>query len=156
MSQIVLITVQNKAGVLNKITSLCRRRKYNIDSLTVGKTENIDISHITMVFAEDKEKINQIINQIDNLIEVIDIEVVESRNVVDKELVLLIIKKNASNRIAKITDRTNADLKIINNFDRKQVIQIVGEGVEIENIIEKINKKDIIRIVRSGLVAVKI
>ena len=156
MSQIVLITVQNKAGVLNKITSLCRRRKYNIDSLTVGKTENIDISHITMVFAEDKEKINQIINQIDNLIEVIDIEVVESRNVVDKELVLLIIKKNASNRIAKITDRTNADLKIINNFDRKQVIQIVGEGVEIENIIEKINKKDIIRIVRSGLVVVKI
>ena len=155
--QIVIIKVKNTPGVLSKVSSLCRRRRYNIQSLTVGETHQPAISQITLVFTKEKERIQNIINQIDKLIEVLSVEVVEPKDVVDKELVLLIVKNNSV--ADKILEKKihNISARIINSVDDCPVLEILGSGVEIENILESLNfKKDVIKMARSGLIALKL
>ena len=155
--QIVIIKVENTPGVLSKVSSLCRRRRYNIQSLTVGETHQLGISQITLVFTKEKKRIQNIINQIDKLIEVLSVEVVEPKDVVDKELVLLIVKNNS---IAdKILEKKihNISARIINNIDDCPVLEILGSGIDIDNILESLNfKKDVLKMARSGLIALKL
>lgn len=155
--QIVIIQVENKPGVLSKVASLCRRRRYNIQSLTVGTTHVSDISQITLVFAKEKERIHNIINQIDKLIEVLSVETVRRKDVVDKELVLLVVKdKSVANRLLKNTMH-NTNIHTVNTVDKHPVLEIVGEGSEVEHLLGLLDvKKDVIKMVRSGLVALKL
>ena len=149
--------VQNKPGVLTQVASLCRRRRFNIESLTVSTTTREDISQITLVFFEHKSRIRQIVNQINKLIEVISVEAVLSQDVIDKELVLLIAKdKKIAQRIIE-TEAHNIKARIINTVNKQPILEIVGEGAEIEHILASLNfKKDVVKIVRSGLVALKV
>ena len=149
--------VENKAGVLSKITALCRRRRYNIQSLTVGTTNQPGISQITVVFEEDKDRINQIANQINKLIEVINIEVAEPKNVIDKELVLLIVKnKEIANRLLEKTTH-NIEIKIINSYEDQPIMQIIGSGTEVEHFIDELDlENEVVKLVRSGLIVLKL
>ena len=149
--------VENKPGVLSKVASLCRRRRYNIQSLTVGTTHVPNISQITLVFAKEKERIHNIINQIDKLIEVLSVEMVRRKDVVDKELVLLVVKdKSVTNKISKNTMH-NTSVRVINTIDGHPVLEIVGEGGEVEYLLGLLDlKKDVIKMVRSGLIALKL
>ena len=154
--QIIIVEVENKPGVLTKVASLCRRRRYNIESLTVSTTKNPKISQITLVFFEEAERIRKIVNQIDKLIEVISVEVA-GKNVIDKELILIIVKdqKIAQKLLAK--NSNNTDVRIIKNKSANPIIEIAGNEETIENIISNLNfEKDILKIVRSGLVALKV
>lgn len=155
--QIIIILVQNKPGVLTKVASLCRRRRFNIESLTVSTTIREDISQITLVFFEREDRITQITNQIRKIIEVISIEAAEPSGVIDKELVLLIAKNKAvADKLLK-NDFHNAYVKLINTVDRKPVLEILAEGAEIDHILDSLDfKKDLVKIVRSGLVALKV
>lgn len=155
--QIVIIQAENKPGVLSKVSSLCRRRRYNIQSLTVGATHAPNISQMTLVFARERERIYNIINQIDKLIEVISVEMVESKDVVDKELVLLVVKNSrVADKLSKNTMR-NTNLRVIDTAGTHPVLEIVGEGSEIENLLGLLDfKKDVIKMARSGVVALKL
>ena len=154
--QIVIIQAENKPGVLSKVTSLCRRRRYNIQSLTAGATHAPNISQMTLVFAKERERIYNIINQIDKLIEVVSVEMVENKDVVDKELVLLVVKNSRiADKLLKNTMR-NTNIRVINTADKHPVLEIVGEGNEVEHLLGILDtKKDVIKMVRSGLVALK-
>ena len=151
---IVIIEVENKPGVLTRVTALCRRRRYNIESLTVSTTKNPEISQITLVFFCQVERINQIINQIDKLIEVISIEKANPKNSIDKELVLLIVKNQKTAQELLTKTSKNINIKIIQD-SKNPIIEIISSSEIIENIIKNINKKDILKIVRSGVVALK-
>lgn len=155
--QIVIIKVENTPGVLSKVSSLCRRRRYNIQSLTVGETHQHNISQITLVFAKERERIQNIINQIDKLIEVVSVEVVELKDVVDKELVLLIVKNNSiADKILK-NKIHNVNSRIINNINNRPVLEILGSGIEISRVLESLDlKKDVVKMARSGLIALKL
>ncbi|MBU1177946.1 acetolactate synthase small subunit [Patescibacteria group bacterium] len=154
---IVLLWVENKPGVLSKIASLCRRRRYNIDSLTVSTSHQPGVSHMTIVFAEEGIKIQQIVNQINKLVEVISIEAVQPKDVIDKELLLLIVKNNqVANRLLKMS-RHDVNVRMINTVDRHPVLEVVGEGREIDHVIAEVDmKKDVVKMVKSGLIALKI
>lgn len=154
---IVILWVENKPGVLMKISSLCRRRRYNIDSLTVGATHQPGISHITMVFQEDKERLKNIINQLNKLIEVISVEALESKDVIDKELILIIVNNEVvADKLLKQTTH-DVSVRVLNTVDNHPVLEIVGEGNEIDHILDSIDmKKDVTKLVRSGLIAIKI
>ncbi|NQV12979.1 MAG: acetolactate synthase small subunit [Parcubacteria group bacterium] len=154
---IVLLWVENKPGVLSKIASLCRRRRYNIDSITAGTSHQPGITHITIVFLEQKVKIGQIVSQIDKLIEVISIEALAPKDVIDKELLLLIVRdKQVADRLLKMS-RHDVNVRIINTVDHQPVLEIVGEGREIDHVIAELDmKQDVVKMVKSGLVALKI
>ena len=154
---IVILWVENKPGVLSKISSLCRRRRYNIDSITAGTSHQPGITHITIVFTELGVEIGQIVDQIDKLVEVISIEALEPKDVIDKELLLLIVKnKQVADRLLK-KSRHDVNVRVINTINGQPVLEIVGEGREIDHVIAEVDmKKDVVKMVKSGLIALKI
>lgn len=155
--QIIIIMVQNQPGVLTKIASLCRRRRFNIESLTVSTTIREDISQITLVFQEDKNRIAQIVNQIRKIIEVIEIEAVEPRQVIDRELVLLVLRDQKIAEKILANKFHNAQIRLLNRINNNPILELTGEGTEIEHILAGLDmKKEVIKIARSGLVALKI
>lgn len=155
--QILILLVENKPGVLMKISSLCRRRRFNIDSLTVGASHLPNISQITLVFQEDKSKLKNISNHLNKLIEVISVQAMEKENMVDRELVLVIVKN--AKIAAKIFKKNanNLSVRMVNNKKGKFVLEMVGSGAEIETVLNSLDiKKEVIKLVRSGLVAIKL
>ena len=148
---------ENKPGVLSKVTSLCRRRRYNIKSLTAGRTHLPNISNMTLVFSKEKERIQNIANQINKIVEVVSVEIVQSKDVIDKELVLLTVKNSAvANKLLKNSVH-DINIRIINTVGKYFVLEIVGEGGEIEYLLNKLDfKKDVVQLMRSGLVALKL
>ena len=155
--QIIIIMAENKPGVLSRVTSLCRRRRYNIKSLTAGRTHLPNISNMTLVFSKEKERIQNIANQINKIVEVVSVEIVQSKDVIDKELVLLTVKNSVvANKLLKSSVH-DINMRIINTVGKYFVLEIVGEGGEIEHLLDKLDfKKDVVQLMRSGLVALKL
>lgn len=155
---ILLITTENKPGVLNKIASLCRRRRYNVESITAGISNEPNITHITLVLSGlRQDRIQQIVNQINKIVEVIAVEPVDQKEVIDKELVLAVLANQQILEKIKTVSKHDVDIKLLNNTNNKPVVQITGEGTEIEHLLTSLNlKKDIIKMARGGLVALKI
>ena len=90
---ILSVIVENKPGVLFRITNLFRSRNFNIESITVGITEKPDLSRMTITMVSDVKTLEQLVKQLQKLIDVIQINVLNKENAVYRELAL--IKMNA-------------------------------------------------------------
>ncbi len=156
---ILVLWMENKAGVLNKIASLCRRRQYNIESLTVGTSHLPGISHMTIVMMAEDNRIQQIASQINKIIEIISVEHIRSKDVIDKEMILLIVKDDAVvDRLKENVEPVHKlNIRQLNKTDGHPILEIVGEGIEIEHFLKHLDmEKDVIKMARSGLVALKV
>lgn len=155
-NHILIIWAQNKPGVLNKILSLCRRRRYNIEALTAGTTHVPNVSHITLVLSGLHEgRASQVAEQISKIIEVVSVDVVEQKDVVDRELFVMIGKSREIYEKLEGQTARDIDVKLLNEVDGKPVIQVTGPGLEIEQVIEELDmEKDVEKLVRTGLVGV--
>src|SRR3989339_1624729 len=108
---ILLITTENKPGVLNKIASLCRRRRYNVESITAGVSNEPNITHITLVLSGlRQDRIQQIVNQINKIVEIISVEPVDQKKVIDKELILAILANKQILEKIKTTSKHSIDV----------------------------------------------
>lgn len=155
--QILILWVEDKPGVLMKISSLCRRRRFSIHSLTVGTSHLPGISCITLVFQKNKSQLRNISNQLNKLIEVISVQIVEREEIVDKELVLVIVKnsKIAHKMLKKNTG--GLSVRMVNNIKGKLLLEMVGSGDEVEAALNSLDmKKEALKLVRSGLIAIKL
>ena len=153
--QILILWVENKPGVLSKISSLCRRKRYNIKSITAGETHRENITHITITFQKEQRRIQNIIDQLDNLIEVLTIEMVEKDNkvVINKEMVLL-ITKDEKTAVEILKKAKNLNVKIFEHKNTKVAVEIIANGSAIEEFVKKQDMKNIYKLVRSGLIAI--
>lgn len=152
--QIVAIWAENKTGVLGKILSLCRRRMYSLKSVNAGSSHKKNIYHITLVFEEEKNRIQHIIHQINKIIEVLSISVVEEKYRFDRELALILVKdKKTAEKFCKLTIGT-LHMTIQEKIGNFIGIEVVGEEEEIDQLVLRTNKNDIVKMVRSGVVAV--
>lgn len=155
---IVIILAQNEPGVLNKILSLCRRRRYNIEGLTAGKTNIPNVSQITLLFSGLKEgRVLHIVNQVNKVVEVIWVKAVSAKDVIDRELVILTVKDSrVSERLMKMSGH-DINIREINNVDQQPVLEIVGEGGEVDHVLASLDlKKDVVKLVRSGRLALEL
>ena len=91
----VAVLVENKFGVLNRVTSMFRRRRFNIDALTVSETESPDYSRITVIFDGDAASKKQLVEQLYKLPEVCSIKELDSENSVSSELLLIKMENSA-------------------------------------------------------------
>ena len=98
MKHTVSVLVQNKPGVLARTAGLFSRRGYNIESLTVGVTENEAVSRMTIVVTGDDTVVEQVTKQLNKLIEVIKVSDLTKESYVDRELVLIKVTADSSNR----------------------------------------------------------
>lgn len=117
------VLVENKPGVLTRVASLFARRGFNIDSLAVGITEDPTLSRMTIVVSGEDTSLEQVAKQLHKLINVIKIQDLDPREMVDRELVLY--KVNAP------ADRRHEIIEIANVF-RTKIVDVGKNSVTIE------------------------
>ena len=151
----VAVLVQNKFGVLNKVTSMFRRRRFNIDALTVSETEAPDYSRITVIFDGDSASKKQLVEQLYKIPEVCSIKELDSENAVSREL-LLIKMENSPETREEIRSAADAyDAKIVDYTKDAFMIQVTGDSRRINGFIEIMRDYKILEICRTGIVSLE-
>ncbi len=153
-NHIISVLVENKAGVLAKISGLFSRRGFNIESLAVGPTEDEKISRITLVVNAETHSIEQITKQLYKLINVLKIQELDPTNIVERELVL--IKVNTENNTrAEILEIANIfRASIVDVAKKSLVIEMTGTSRKIKGIEELLKPYGIVELVRTGKIAI--
>ena len=153
MRHTLSVLVQNKPGVLARTAGLFSRRGYNIESLTVGVTENENISRMTIVVAGDDTVVEQVTKQLNRLIEVIKVSDLTKESYVDRELVLIKVTADSSNRgeIMQLVDVFRA--RIVDVAAKSLIIEVTGDAGKITALIDTLKQFGIKEIVRTGTLA---
>ncbi len=152
---ILSVFVRNQYGVLARISSMFRRRGFNIDTLTVGATEDPDYSRMTVTFEGDDAVKNQIIRQLDKMPDVVSISELHRGDSVSRELVLIKVRnaKDTRQDIMSVIDIFRA--KVVDYGTDAMTIEITGESSKIDAFVELVKEFGIIEICRTGMVALE-
>jgi acetolactate synthase-1/3 small subunit len=147
--------VENKFGVLARVSGLFSARGYNIDSLTVSETQDPSVSRMTIVVnAQDERILEQIKKQLNKLIDVITIIDFTKKEYVERELVFVKIdapKKNAAKLKAIIAKAGGA---VFEKKEGMMIVEVVGDQGHIRNFIDALKDFQIVELVRSGRTAI--
>ncbi|WP_297422496.1 acetolactate synthase small subunit [Clostridium sp.] len=147
--------VKNSSGVLSRVSGLFSRRGYNIDSLTVGRTEDPSISRMTITLMGDDNVLEQVkkqLNKLEDVIRVIDFKPNES---VYRELVLIKVRANAENRSAINETVKIFRSKIIDLSTDTLTIELTGDENKISALINLMEEYGIEELVRTGVTALQ-
>lgn len=154
MRHTISVLVENHPGVLARIAGLFSGRGFNIDSLSVGETEDPRVSRMTVVATGDDETIEQISKQLNRLIDTIKVTDLTEEEHVERELVLLKVAADSSARseIMQIADIFRAN--IVDVGQKSVVVEATGAVDKVEALIDLLRKFGIKEIARTGHVAI--
>lgn len=152
-THVLMALVENKPGVLTRVASLFRRRGFNIESLTVGRTNNPDISRMTIVVDANKTNATMVANNLFKLVNVIDVQEVTNEPTVSRDLALIKVKSDAQKlfEINQLVDIYKA--KVVDICPASVIIEVTGPEAKIESMIGMLEPYGILEMVRTGLVA---
>ncbi len=151
----VAILVRNQFGVLNRVTSMFRRRQFNIVSLTVSETEDEGFSRITAVFEGVDNTKRQLITQLYKLPDVAAVSELDREGSIHCEL-LLIKLVNVPERRGAILEASDAFGAKVMEFSREAIIlQLVGESIIVDSFVDLLRDYDILEIARTGVVSLE-
>lgn len=154
MKRIITLTVLNRPGVLNRITNLFSKRNYNIESISVGHTEQEGVSRITAVVHVDNDRIiEQITKQLNKQIDVLKVTDISDQSIVARELALIKVQSTPQtrNEIYSLIEPFRAS--VIDVGKDSLIIQITGESDKVEAFIELIKPYGIKELARTGTTA---
>lgn len=153
MTHILSVSVLNKPGVLTRIAGLFSRRNFNIESLNVGKTENPEISRMTIVVQGDEKVLEQVTKQLHKLINVLKITELDKSAIVERDLILIRVKCTRKQRseIIQIADTFRA--QIVDVAPDSLMIEATGTEDKLEALTELLRDFGIAEFVRTGTVA---
>lgn len=144
--------VENKAGVLNRIASLFRRRRFNIESLTVGHSEKPGLSRMTIVVKEDTN-VEQVFRQMYKIIEVIKIKILDEEKSIIRDLALVKIKTTAKNKPKILKTIKLFGAKTVHKNHKSLTVEIVGTPEKIDSFLELVQDFGILEFSRTGATA---
>ena len=151
----VAVLVRNQFGVLNRVTSMFRRRQFNISSLTVSETESPALSRITVQFDGEDNTKQQLINQLYKLPDVCSVQEYTAENTVSREL-LLIKMANTPGAYDEIRAAADAFHAKTLDYTREYIIlQLTDESSRIDNFIRLMSDFEILEICRTGIVSLE-
>lgn len=151
---ILSVLVNNHSGVLSRIAGLFSRRGYNIDSLSVGETENTEISRMTIVVRGNQQVLEQITKQLDKLVDVKHVKVLYGNTSISKELVMVKINAPQKNRASVVEIADIFKAKILDVTTASLTVELTGDQEKIKAFFRLIEPYGIKEIVRTGLTAV--
>jgi acetolactate synthase-1/3 small subunit len=152
-NHIISVLVENKAGVLAKISGLFSRRGFNIESLAVGPTEDEKISRITIVVNAEIHSMEQVIKQLYKLINVIKIQELDPSNIVERELVLIKVSADNNTR-AEILEIINIfRANIVDVAKKSLIIEITGNSSKIQGLEDLLKPYGVLELIRTGKIA---
>ena len=151
----VAILVSNQFGVLNRVTSMFRRRQFNITSLTVSETESEEFSRITVQSEGDEIKKEQLINQLYKLPDIVSVAELSNEETVNRELLLIKVKNCAETRDDVRGAIDAFEGKIVDYTRESQIIQMIGDSRKIDNFVTIMKEFGILEICRTGIVSLQ-
>jgi acetolactate synthase-1/3 small subunit len=145
--------VEDKPGVLNRVASLFRRRAFNIESLTVGHTEQPGVSRMTIVVDTDEQGARRVEANLYKLVNVLRVQDVTDLPAVVRDLALVKVSADSHARaqIMQLADVFRA--RIVDVANESLIVEITGTEDKIEGLIEVLRPFGIIEMVRTGLVS---
>lgn len=151
---VLSILVENKPGVLSRITGLFARRGFNIDTLTVGPTDDEKVSRITLTLDGAMHPIDQVTKQLHKLINVLKIRDLEPTDTVARELTLFKINADGSSRgeLMQICEIFRG--KVIDVTKRSIIVEITGTTDKIEAFERMVRPFGLIEMMRTGEIAI--
>lgn len=153
MKHVISVIVENKPGVLTRISGLFSRRGFNIESLSVGVTENPELSRMTIVVEGDADVLEQIQKQLYKLIDTLKVIDLPKDSSVRRELIMVKVNadKNVRSEVIQITDIYRG--KIVDVGENSLTIEMTGEDGKLNAFINMMAKFGIKELVRTGKVA---
>lgn len=148
---VLSVLVKNSSGVLTRVTGLFARRGFNIDSLTVGRTEDAQISRMTIALMGDEDILEQVIKQLNKLEDVQRVVELHPQQSVYRELVLIKVRATAKNRAAINEVVKIFRSKIIDVSVNAVTIELTGDESKINALIKLMQEYGIQELVRTGL-----
>ena len=149
------VLVDNEPGVLSRVSGLFFRRGFNIESLAVGPTQDQEVSRITIVVKGDDAHIEQLVQQLYKLICVQKVQVMQPRNAVERQLLLVKVKAGLAERegLMRLVDIFKA--KVLDVTKSSMVLQITGDNDKIDALLSLLSDYGILELVRTGMVALE-
>ena len=153
MQNTLIALVENKPGVLNRVASLFRRRNFNIESLSVGQTENPEISRMTIVVGDNVDA-RKVEANLYKLVNVIDVQDVTNQSAVTRDLALIKVKTpngQIRSEVLQIVDTFRA--RVVDVGLSSLMVEVTGAEDKINGLAEVLRPFGIIEMVRTGRVA---
>ncbi|MDA3793176.1 MAG: acetolactate synthase small subunit [Elusimicrobia bacterium] len=155
MKHTISVQVENKFGVLARISGLFSARGYNIDSLAVGETEDPDISRITIVVHGDESVLEQVTKQLNKLPDVIKVKDFLKSNIVKRDLILIKVFADKKVRAEIVEIAAIFRAKIVDVAKESITIEVTGNEDKVVAFIDLVKPYKIKEIVRTGIIAIE-
>ena len=151
----VAVLVRNQFGVLNRVTSMFRRRQFNISALAVSETESSDLSRITVVFDGEETNKQQLVNQLYKLPDVCSIKEFNAENSVSCELLLIKMENSPSTRDDILTAAKAFGAAIVDYAKDYFTLKLSDVSPKIDDFINLMRDYNILEICRTGSVSLE-
>lgn len=151
---VIAVYVENKFGVLTRVTSMFTRRGFNIDALTVGETESPEYSRITISLSGDGYAREQLINQLRKLYNVKKVEVLEDDSI-KRELMLIKVRNTSETRGDVLSAVEVYRAKVIDYSVDEMCIEITGDPSKIDAFVKLMIPYGVLEMCRTGIVALE-
>jgi len=152
---IVSVLVENRAGTLSRVSGLFSRRGFNIDSLTVGETEDPSISRMTIAVTGEERVLEQIVKQLEKLIDVIAVRELEPSSCLRREIILIKIGADEKVRPAVLEIAGIFRARIVDVSQTTITVEATGNLEKLNGLLLLLRPYGILELARTGLVALE-
>jgi len=153
-TKIISVLVENKPGVLYEVSNLFRRRNFNIESITVGASEQKDVARMTITVNEDERTIIQVVKQVAKLIDVHEVKELERGNLVMRELALIKVNSPNSKERSDIINTVEVFRgRVLDVSTDSLTVEITGTPDKIDAFLNLMKASGVIELARTGITA---
>ena len=151
----VAVLVKNQFGVLNRVTSMFRRRQFNRGALTVSETESPELSRITVLFEGEEVNKQQLINQLYKLPDVCSISELKSEESVTAELMLIKLENDPETRDEILAASQAFGAKTVDYSRNSIILQLTADTRRIDDFVNLMKDYKILEICRTGIISLE-
>ncbi len=150
-----VVYVENKPGVLTRVASLFRRRAFNIDSLTVGRTEKPEVSRMTIVVDADRDQAMRVEANLYKLVNVLFVENITAKAAISRDLAMIKVSAthDARSHVLELANVFRA--RVVDLAPESLTIEITGGEDKIDGLLEVLRPYGVLEMVRTGIVAMR-
>jgi acetolactate synthase-1/3 small subunit len=153
MSRTLIALVEDKPGVLARVAGLLRRRAFNIESLTVGHSEEPGLSRMTIVVESDPTGAQKVAQNLKKLVNVVDVDDVTDQPTVARNLALIKVRVNGGARLEALQIVNTFRARVVDVGLDTLVVEVTGNEEKVEGLIQVLGAFGILEMVRSGRIA---
>src|SRR5882757_10716769 len=155
MLNIFVVYVENKPGVLTRVASLFRRRAFNIDSLTVGRTEKPEVSRMTITVETNPDQARRIEANLYNLVNVLLVENITDQPAIARDLAMIKVAATHEARSHVLELASVFRARVVDVAPESLTIEITGTEDKIDGLLEVLRPYGVLEMVRTGVVAMR-